>query len=443
MAGGGEGGLQAPVRHPLGQDEPAFWDQESLDRELARVYDICHGCRRCVSLCDAFPVLFDLVDESASMEVDGVDPADYGRVVDQCYLCDMCYMSKCPYVPPHEWNVDFPHLMLRAKAVRFRKDRGRLRDRLITSTDMVGGAAAAPLVNGLVNLGARSGTARRLLDRLFGIHRKAWLPSYASKPARRRHAARRFDPDGAAGGAERPRVTLFATCYCNYNEPDVVDSLIRVLEHNEVDVFLAGRESCCGMPKLELGDLDAVRRLMERNVPALRESARAGHAIIAAVPSCVLMFKQELPLMFPDDEGVAAVAAAFRDPFEYLHGLHREGRLKTDFRRGLGTVSYHAACHQRVQNIGPKTRQVLELIEGTEVHPVERCSGHDGTYGVKTETFDAAARIVRPVARRVAEREPDHYGSDCPVAGRHIERNLDGDKKAAHPIDLLRMAYGI
>jgi glycerol-3-phosphate dehydrogenase subunit C len=434
---GREGGLEAPTRHPLNQNDPKFWDEADLNKELERVYDICHGCRRCVSLCNAFPTLFDLVDESDTMEVDGVAIADYGKVVDQCYLCDLCYLTKCPYVPPHEWNVDFPHLMLRAKAIKFKKGDTRYRDNLITSTDLIGKAATAPLVNNIVNAANRNKTLRGVLDKALAIHEDARLPEY------KRPTLRQQFQDKTPGGDGENKVLLFTTCYCNYNEPDIGASVIKVLEHNGVDVVLMNLEHCCGMPKLELGDLQTVERLMEKNIPELFEHASAGYSIVAAVPSCVLMFKQELPLMFPEDERVAAVARAFNDPFEYLFKLHREGRLNTDFKNALGDISYHVACHQRVQNIGPKTKQVLELIPDTTVTNIERCSGHDGTYGVKKETLKFANKIAAPIVRQIKQKEPDHFGSDCPVAGRHIENNLDNGKSHEHPIELLCKAYGL
>ena len=446
---GREGGLNAPTRHPLNQNEPAFWDEDDLNKELERVYDICHGCRRCVSLCNAFPTLFDLVDESDTMEVDGVAVADYTKVVDQCYLCDLCYLTKCPYVPPHEWNVDFPHLMLRAKAIKFKQGDTGFRDNLITSTDLMGKVASKPVVNALVNGAISNNAIRGLLDTTLGIHRDAKLPTYTRKTARATHSVRVFDPAKQVDDAEsdnnthKNRVTLFTTCYCNYNEPAIVDSVIKVLQHNNVETELAAREHCCGMPKLELGDLDTVTRLKEQNIPALYETVKRGNAVIAAVPSCVLMFKQELPLMFPEDEQVRAVADACHDPFEYLHKLYKEGSLNTDFKHSLGNVSYHVACHQRVQNIGPKTRQILELIQQTSVKSIERCSGHDGTYGMKKESLQFANRIAAPIVRRIRQQEPDYYSSDCPIAGKHLENNLATGQDAVHPIDLLRRAYGI
>lgn len=435
-----EGGLDAPTRHPLGQNEPAFWEHQSLNKELERVFDICHGCRRCVSLCNAFPTLFDLVDDSDTMEVDGVAVSDYGKVVDQCYLCDLCYLTKCPYVPPHEWNVDFPHLMLRAKAVKYRDGDTKFRDNIITSTDLVGKLATAPLVNNMVNSANSNASLRKLLDKSLEIHGDASIPKYVRPTLRTRLSGRNKQQHS---GEDKAKVILFTTCYCNFNEPDIGESVVKVLEHNDISVSLMAQEVCCGMPKLELGDFKSVEALMNRNIPQLYEKARQGYSIIAAVPSCVLMFKQELPLMFPDNEQVATVARAFHDPFEYLHKLHKASRLKTDFKTELGDISYHVACHQRVQNIGPKTRQVLELVPGTTVNSIERCSGHDGTYGVKKETYKFANKIAQPIVRQIKQKSPDHFGSDCPVAGRHIEANLDNGQHHEHPMELLCKAYGL
>jgi Fe-S oxidoreductase len=436
---GREGGLGAPTRHPLNQQDVKFWDAADLNKELERVYDICHGCRRCVSLCNAFPTLFDLVDESPTMEVDGVAVADYNKVVDQCYLCDLCYLTKCPYVPPHEWNVDFPHLMLRAKAVNYKKGNSKFRDRLITSTDLVGKLATAPVLNAAVNSANKSPLLRGLLDKVLEVHEDARLPEYTRPTLRQLEHNKSTKVSDPAQG----KVLLFTTCYCNYNEPDVGQALLKVLRHNNVEVTLMAREHCCGMPKLELGDLDSVKALMERNIPELYAHAQSGYRILAAVPSCILMFKQELPLMFPDDERVQAVARAFDDPFEFLLRLHKDGKLNTDFKTSLGDVSYHVACHQRVQNIGPKTRQILELIPETRVKSIERCSGHDGTYGVKKETMQFANKIVAPIVKQIKQQEPAYFGSDCPVAGRHIEHNLANGQTHTHPLELLCLAYGL
>jgi len=442
MTGKREGSLEAPTRHALDWTNPDFYNEEKLYAELERVFDICHGCRRCVSLCQSFPTLFDLVDESDTMEVDGVAKSDYYKVVEQCYLCDLCFLTKCPYVPPHEWNVDFPHLMLQAKAVHFRKEGASLRDRTLTSTDMLGSFAGIPIVAGIVNALNKNDAFRSVLQRTFGVHKDAVLPEFHSKPLRSR-----ISPDSGEGaepaGPTTGKVALFATCYGNKNDPQSGEDLVAVLRHNGIPVTLAEKEQCCGMPKLELGDFEAVAKAKEVNIPALVRLVDEGWDIIAPVPSCVLMFKQELPLMFPDDPGVAKVRDAMYDPFEYLMLRHKHGKLKTDFRNELGKVAYHAACHQRVQRIGPKTREALELVPGTEIETIERCSGHDGTYAVKAEFHELSMKIARPVVNRVKKAEPRHYSSDCAMAGHQIANGLDDGSEPEHPVSLLRQAYGI
>jgi len=438
-----EGSLEAPTRHPLDWRSADFYDAAKLDHELERVFDICHGCRRCVNLCTAFPTLFDLVDASPTLEVDGIPKADFGKVVDQCYLCDMCYMTKCPYVPPHAWNVDFPHLMLRAKAVKFRQGEVKLRDRLLTSTDAMGKLATIPVVVQVVNAANKSGLARGLMERVLGVHKDRVLPEYDG--ARFRGTARPVSSFPVKDGKATPgKVAIFSTCYVNYNEPGIGHDLLKILAHNEVPAILVEKEACCGMPKLELGDLEAVARNKEINIPVLAGLARDGYAIITAVPSCTLMFKQELPLMFPDDPDVKAVADAMFDPFEYLVLRHKDGLLKTGFNKPLGKISYHVPCHLRVQNMGQKTRELLEMVPGTKVTTIERCAGHDGTWGVKAEYFENSMKIGRPVFRQMAEAAPDYVSSDCAIAGRHILQGM-GESKAEkrHPITLIRIAYGL
>ncbi len=438
-----EGSLEAPTRHPLDWQNEAFWDEDNLYAELERVYDICHGCRRCVSLCNSFPTLFDLVDESDTMEVDGVDKKDYWQVVDHCYLCDLCYMTKCPYVPPHEWNVDFPHLMLRAKAVKFKKQGASQRDKLLTSTDKVGKLAGIPVVTGIVNATNKCSHTRVLMEKTLGVHRDAKVPKYHGNTLRKRLKGHDSGIQAEATANTSGKVALFATCYGNYNEPHIGEDLVAVFEHNGIPVTIAEKEQCCGMPKLELGDLESVRKAKEANIPVLARLVDEGWDIVAPVPSCALMFKQELPLMFPDDADVQKVKAAIYDPFEYLMLRNKDGKLKTDFKNSLGKISYHVACHLRVQNIGMKTRDLLQLVQDTEVLPIERCSGHDGTYAVKKEFHEISMKIARPVVNKVKQAEADHYSSDCPMAGHQIHNGLQGEQEPEHPMSLLRKAYGI
>ncbi|HWI83874.1 heterodisulfide reductase-related iron-sulfur binding cluster [Ramlibacter sp.] len=445
-----EGSLEAPTRHPIAWREPDFYDEEQAFTELHRIFEICHGCRRCVSLCGSFPTLFDLVDEGATGELDGVARQDYWKVVDQCYLCDLCYMTKCPYVPPHEWNVDFPHTMLRAKAIKFKSGAVPRRDSLLASTDVHGQLAGIPIVVQAANAVNHTKPARAVLEKVMGVDRNAWLPDLATR--RFRSGARQSDDFPAKDGAKtQGKVAIFSTCYINYNEPGIGHDLLKLLQHNEIPYVLVNKERCCGMPKLEIGDLEAVDKAKQANIPVLARYANDGYAILAAVPSCALMFKQEIPLMYPGDGDVQAVRDAMWDPFEYLAQRQRDGLLKTDFKQPLGKVSYHVPCHGRVQNIGRKTEELLKMVPDTSVQTIERCSGHAGTYGVKKAGHEMAMKIGKPLFKRMAEHPqggaPDYISSDCPLGGHHIaqgfERNGLGEPRLAHPLTLLRMAYGL
>jgi len=445
-----EGSLEAPTRHPIDWQNPEYYDEAKAFHELERIFDICHGCRRCVSLCQAFPTLFDLVDATADGEVREVDKRDYAKVVDQCYLCDLCYMTKCPYVPPHPWNVDFPHLMLRAKAIRYGKGEVGAGAKLLASTDVHGQFAGIPVVVQVVNALNKTRPVRRLLDSALHVHPDAWLPELASK--RFRWSA---DQDGAAmpvvNGERTPgKVAIFSTCFVNYNEPGIGHDLIKLLRHNDIPYTIVEKESCCGMPKLELGDLEGVAKHKDANIPVLARYAREGYAIVAAIPSCTLMFKQELPLLFPDDADVALVQDAMFDPFEYLIARHKDGLLKIDFKTALGKVSYHIPCHGRVQKIGKKTEEMFKLIGqavAVQLNTVERCSGHAGTYGVKTATHPVALKIGKPVFKAMGKDAPDFISSDCALAGHHIAQGMAQSAlpvpTLAHPLSLMRIAYGL
>ncbi|WP_424894398.1 heterodisulfide reductase-related iron-sulfur binding cluster [Tepidimonas sp. HKU79] len=445
-----EGNLEPPTRHPLDWKNPEFYDEDKCFAELERIFDICHGCRRCVSLCAAFPTLFDLIDEGKTGELDGVDKADYWKVVDQCYMCDLCYMTKCPYTPPHEWNLDFPHTMLRAKAIKFRQGKVKAAEKFLASTDVHGSLAGIPIVVQTVNAVNRTKPARALMESALGVHRDAWMPELAAKTFRR--AAPESPTSQAIDGERTPgKVAIFSTCYVNYNEPGIGLDLLRVLAHNGIAYTLVEKERCCGMPKLELGDLQSVAAAKEANIPVLARYAREGYAILSAVPSCTLMFKQEIPLMFPDDPDVQAVKEAMWDPFEYLTARRRDGLLKTDFPRPLGKVSYQIPCHGRVQNIGRRTEELLKSIPGTQVQTIERCSGHAGTYGVKKATHPVAMKIGKPVFKAMAQWKdgsaPDYISSDCPLGGHHIAQGFEvnqlGTPQLAHPLTLLATAYGL
>jgi glycerol-3-phosphate dehydrogenase subunit C len=448
-----EGNLAAPTRHAIDWKNPDYYNEEATFHEMERIFDICHGCRRCVSLCGSFPTLFDLVDESKTMEVDGVDKKDYWKVVDQCYMCDLCYLTKCPYVPPHEFNLDFPHTMLRAKAIKFKKGEVGVGEKLLSSTDLHGSFAGIPIVSQAVNAVSKTKPARAVMERVLGVDKDAWLPELASKKFR--SSAATSKEHSIVNGDKTPgKVAIYATCYINYNEPGIGHDLLKILDHNEVPYVIVEKESCCGMPKLELGDLDSVGKSKEANIPVLAKYAKEGFAILSAVPSCTLMFKQEIPLMFPGDADAALVKKAMWDPFEYLMARKRDGLLKVDFPVELGKISYQIPCHGRVQQIGKKTEEMLKMVPGTSVHTHERCSGHAGTFGVKVGTHDQAMKIGKPLFKAMANHKdgglPDVISSDCPLGGHHISQGFEVNKLAEghvvpqkHPLTLIREAYGL
>ncbi len=431
-----EGGLQKPTRHIVDWENPDFLDEAKYEEELRRVADACHGCRRCVSLCNSFPTLFDLIDESETFEVDGVSYQKFDSVIEHCYMCDLCFMTKCPYVPPHEWEIDFPHLMLRGKAIKNANNKTRLRDKIITSTDIIGKIFSKSIVSDLINLINKVSIFRKFLSKFFGIHEKAKLPIFVSKTAKSLELSHNvYDSEF--------KVAIFTTCYHNYNEPNVIQDFYDVLKHNNVSVDIIGDDNCCGMPKYELGDIKLVEKMMKKNINKLIKYVDKGYYLIAPIPSCVLMFKQELPLLFPNNINLAKISKSFRDPFEFLNFLNNKGLLNTNFKNKLGDISYQVACHQRVQNMGTLTKKILELVPGTTVNAIEKCSGHDGTYGVKSETHDIAIKIARPITKEFKNANFDSFTSDCSLAAHHIENTLGNIQAPEHPISLIKKAYGI
>ena len=444
-----EGSLEAPTRHPLDWKTEEFYNEESCSNEMERIFDICHGCRRCVSLCGSFPTLFDLIDEGETGELDSVDKKDYWKVVDQCYLCDVCYLTKCPYVPPHPWNLDFPHTMLRAKAIQFKKGTDtKTRDKILSTTSLNGKLASIPVINEAVNYATKNKPIRAATEKVLGVHKDAWLPSFSKVTFEKKSRNDEHYPviDGAL---TKGKVAIYSTCYINWNEPEIGHDLLKILEINEIPYVVVEKQECCGMPKLEMGDLEAVEVLKDKNIPRLAELAKNGFTILSPIPSCTLMFKQELPLMFPDDEDVLLVAKAMMDPFEYFKARDKDKLFNTKFKSGAGNVSYHVSCHLRVQNVGQKTREILEKLPETWIKTVERCSGHAGTWGVKKEFHETAMKIGRPVFRQMKAHPkakdgiPNVIASDCQLAAHHIEQGIgkDADEKVKHPLTILVEAY--
>jgi glycerol-3-phosphate dehydrogenase subunit C len=443
-----EGSLEAPVRHPLDWRNPDFYDEAKLDAEMRRVFDICHGCRRCFNLCDSFPRLFDLIDESKTGELDSVDSQGFAGVADACTLCDMCFMTKCPYVPPHDYNLDFPHLMLRYRAVEAKQGRIGVADRELAKTDRNGklAALAAPLANWATD--TSNAAARALVERVAGIHHEAVLPKYAGRSfeAQARADAPPIDRSAPAFGR---RAVLYATCFTNYNKPDVGLVARAVLARNGVETKVL-HPGCCGMPLLEQGRLSEVADSARRVAAALRRWIEDGYDVVALVPSCTLMLKFEWPLIVPGEEDVERLAKATYDISEYVVDIARNEGLAPGMKPIDGGITLHIACHARAQNIGQKAAEMLKLLPGADVAVIERCSGHGGAWGFKTPNFETALKVGRPVARQVREADKAFVTSECPLAGAHIRQGVaklaPGDDKPAlvdHPIELLGRAYGI
>lgn len=434
-----EGGLRNPERPPVPLDDPSYWDEAALDGEMRRQFDVCHGCRRCFNLCGSFPRLFDLIDESETLELDSVDSAGFRDVVGACTLCDMCFMVSCPYVPPHEFAIDIPRLMLRARAIDFRAGRVPWTDRQLAETERNGRLGA--LLAGLVNRLLRLRPARWAMEALAGIDRRARLPAYAGPWTGARAPA---GPGAAPSGGAR-RAVLYATCFVNYSAPSVGEAARAVLARNGVDVK-AAHPGCCGMPQLEHGDVERVRGAARRTAAAFRADIEDGRTVVALTPSCALMLKSEWPALLPDDPDVRRLAGAARDIDEYVVEIAGAEGLAPGLAPLEGGVTLHLACHSRAQNIGPKSLQMLRAIPGTEVRVVERCSGHGGTWGVKRRWFDLARKVGRPAAREAAKAGGGHLAAACPLAGLHLAQ-LAGEAgngpapEARHPIELLAASY--
>jgi glycerol-3-phosphate dehydrogenase subunit C len=336
-----EGSLEAPTRHPLRWQDPDFYDMAKIEAECERVFDICHGCRRCFNLCDSFPRLFALVDNSATEELDAVDKADYKQVVDACTLCDMCFMTKCPYVPPHEFNVDFPHVMLRYRAVELREGRVPLPQRQLVKTDRNGRLAGivAPLANWASN--RKNKLTRPLLEKTAGIDRNAALPRYHGRTFTMR--ARRTSPEvNRDAPAHGRKAVIFATCFVNYNNPQIGEAARAVLARNGVatEVSYAG---CCGMPQLEHGEIAKVADAAQRTTKDLLAYVDKGYDVIALVPSCALMMKFEWPLLLPDDADVKRLAQATFEIDEYIVDIAKKEGIAPGMKPVEGGITVHIA----------------------------------------------------------------------------------------------------
>lgn len=444
-----EGSLDAPTRHPLKWQDPAFYDMEAIEKELERVFDICHGCRRCFNLCDSFPTLFDLIDQSETGEVDGLNVStDYKTVVDLCTLCDLCFMTKCPYVPPHEFNLDFPHLMLRYRAAERKLGVKNRTIEQLTKTDRNGNILTK--VSGLANWGSRTGNGltRPMMEKVAGIDRRVDLPKYASKPFTRQAADNPVQVNRDAPAFGKRKAVVYATCFVNFNTTETGRAALAVLAKNGVETEVV-YPACCGMPYLEQGALDKVADQSAKVKAALLPYVDKGYDIITLTASCGLMLKFEWPLILPDDAGLKKLADATFDIDEYVVDISKNEGLSEGLTPIDGGVTIHLACHARAQNMGPKGAEMLKLLPETKVDVIERCSGHGGTFGIMKETHDHALKVGKNAGRAAKRNGNAHLVSECPLAAKHLKQvmELEGadnvPSTTPHPIELIAKSYGL
>lgn len=405
-------------------------NKRTLDQEFARVADICNGCRRCFNLCPSFDQMFIRIDDRTG-EADSLAKKDQDEITDLCYYCKLCY-NHCPYTPPHHFNLDFPRLMLLGKAERAKTRRPTFRDRILVDTDWVGrwGRRLAPLLNWANSVRA----VRLLIHRWLGIHQDRILPKIATETFTEWRAKNKRS-DGPSAGK---KVALFHTCYVDYNTPEIGKASVQVLEKNNVEV-MTPQQLCCGMPYFDVGDIESARKKARFNIRSLEEAIRAGYDIVAPMPTCSLMLKKEYPALLGEEAKM--VSEHTFDLCEYLMRLNGEGKLNKEFKNPVGKISYQIPCHLRDQNIGYKSRDLMKLIPGATVDVIEKCSAHDGTWGIKTEFFEESMKTAKPLFRAIEEGNPDLIATDCPLAGMQILQGTG--KEPLHPIEILKKAYGL
>ncbi|HVW74402.1 MAG TPA: heterodisulfide reductase-related iron-sulfur binding cluster [Rhizomicrobium sp.] len=446
----GEGGLGAPTREIIKWNDPDFADAAKLDEEMRRVFDICHGCRRCFNLCDSFPRLFDLIDNSPQEDVEHLKSEDFKPIVEACTLCDMCFMTKCPYVPPHPFMLDFPHLMLRHRFVEARK--GERNEEWVQQqlAEMDRNGKLARFVSPIINWASDTANkpVRGLMESTTGIDARATLPKFHARTFVSADKQTRNEVNAAAPAFGKRKAALYATCFVNYNKPDTGMDARAVLNHIGVETRVA-YPGCCGMPFLEQAELSRVAENAAKVSKELCKLIDEGYDIVALTASCGLMLKFEWALIVPDNPDVKRLAEHVFDIDEYVVDVAKNEGLPDGLTALPEGVTVHLACHARAQNMGPKAAEMLKMIPDTPVDVIERCSGHGGTFGVVKPTHDVAVKVGRPVFRAANTQGRGHIVSDCPLAAQHIVAHVEskGSQTPArapeHPIQIMARAFGL
>lgn len=428
--------------------DPHYWDAADLQKEYTRILDVCNGCRLCDNLCPPFTDVFDRIDQEddkltaagkgSENPVRQLKQADYDHVTEYCYQCKLCF-PKCPYTPPHEYMLDFPRLLLRADAIRVR-DRGKnlketLRDQLVGDTNRAG--AIGSTLPALTNWINTNGFTRKVMEAVAGIDERKKLPHYYAETFRKWWDGRKQEKQASPVG----KVALFYTCLVDYNKPWIGKQYVEILEHYGVEVQ-APEQECCGMPQLGVGNVKAVTAAVDRNITRLLPLVDAGYKLIAMNPSCSLMLRQEYGHYASDKDGAARVMAATIDPLEYLLQLHRQKKIQLTFPVSVGDkLTYHLACHLRVQNVGFNTRDVLKMIPGVQVTMAQQCSGTDGAWSSKKEYYEISLDVGKKLFKAIDKEKPAPVVSDCTLAHLHIEEGTG--EHALHPIEVIYRASGL
>jgi len=438
-----EGSTKAPIRHPVDFNHPDFLDQKKLDEEIRRVFEICHGCRRCFNLCESFPKLFEMIDESKNEDVESLSSNQFAPVVDSCTLCDMCFMTKCPYVPPHEFNLDFPHLMLRYRALQKKQNKLLPISKQLAQVDRNAkiGIKFSWLVNWLSDF--KNKIFRKILEIITGIDKRAQLPKYNSETFTS-YFKKNNNSINLENHKKSRKVVIYSTCFVNFNKKTTGVAALKVLKKNGVEVQEA-YPGCCGMPFLEQADLPRVVDQAKKISKDLLKWVDNGYQVITLTASCGLMLKFEWPLLLPHDDHIKRLSKNVSDIDEYMVDISNKEGLAEGLSAIDGGVTVHHACHARAQNMGIKARDMLKLIPNIKIDVVERCAGHGGTFGVMQATHNFALKVGRPTSRQIKKKNNKYMASDCPLAGKHLKQletdtNISNDE-ALHPIELLAKAY--
>jgi glycerol-3-phosphate dehydrogenase subunit C len=427
---------QPPALDP---NEDRYWDARDLEGEMRRMLDICHNCRMCVGYCGTFPDVFARVDrdiekhDAAGAERLAAD--DFTSATDLCWQCKLCYL-KCPYTrdEKHEWMMDIPRLLMREKAQRARRNGVTLQDRVLGEPQRLGKMTAGPMAR-VANFVNENRLVRKTMEVTAGIAADFPLPPFGEQAFATwlsRHTP-------LPGAGSRGTVAVFATCMADYNFPRIAASAVRVLEKNGWAV-VRPEQTCCGMPNLDGGDVDAARDKARANVAALVSEVRQGRRVVSLQPTCGYMARKEWPELLGTPEA-REVAAATVDVMELLEQQRRDKTLSREFAKGAGRIAYHAACHLRAQKIGFPAVRVLGTLPDTEVEVVEQCSAVDGTWGMKAQYYEMGRRYAQKLTRGIEAIAPQTVATDCALAARRIL--AENGLTAKHPVEVMAEAYGV